>query len=225
MLRHTFLSWSNTNIYQVPGYGRWLAAAGSRRAYGYHRRAMQHFTWQRHVQQPGRKTQWLLKAPVHLMELEALMGAYPDACFIQTHREPRELTGSWVSLIEQLRTRTTEPTPRGVLGPEQLADLSTMLDRAVEFREAHPELQQRWCDVSYADLVDDPWATVRAVYEHFGWPLTAEARAAMQEWQAKRRRHEVRHRYDLADYDLTPEAVDAAFARYREFIAARGIRT
>ena len=228
LLRHTFLSWSNTNIYQVPGYGRWLAAAGSRRAYGYHRRAMQHFTWQRHVQQPGQEAQWLLKAPVHLMELEALTGAYPDACFIQTHREPREFTGSWVSLIEQLRARTTEPTPRGVLGPEQLADLSTMLDRAVDFREAHPELQRRWCDVSYADLVDDPWATVRAVYEHFGWPLTAEARAAMQEWQerqAERRRHEVRHRYDLADYDLTPEAVDAAFARYREFIAGRGIRT
>ena len=228
LLRHTFLSWSNTNIYQVPGYGRWLAAAGSRRAYGYHRRAMQHFTWQRHRQQPGQEAQWLLKAPVHLMELEALMGAYPDACFIQTHREPRELTGSWVSLIEQLRTRTTEPTPRGVLGPEQLADLSAMLDRAVEFREAHPELQQRWCDVSYADLVDDPWATVRAVYEHFGWALEPAAFAAMEAWQerqAERRRHEVRHRYDLADYDITPAAVDAAFARYREFIAGRGVRT
>ena len=33
----------------------------------------------------------------------------------------------------------------------------------------------------------------------------------------------VRHSYDLADYGLTPEAVDAAFARYRDFIAGRGI--
>ena len=48
---------------------------------------------------------------------------------------------------------------------------------------------------------------------------------AWQERQAERRRHEVRHRYDLEDYDLTPEAVDAAFARYRQFIAGRGIRT
>ena len=228
LLRHTFRSWSNTNIYQVPEYGRWLAAAGSHPAYGYHRRAIQHFTWQRRMRDPGRVAQWLLKAPVHLMELEALIGAYPDACFIQTHREPREFTGSWVSLIEQLRARSTEPTPRGVLGAEQLADMSDMLDRAVAFREAHPELRERWCDVSYADLVDDPWATVSAVYEHFGWPLTAGARAAMQAWQerqAERRRHEVRHSYDLEDYDLTPEAVDAAFARYRQFIAGRGIRT
>ncbi len=228
LLRHTFRSWSNTNIYVVPEYGRWLATAGSQPAYGYHRRAMQHFTWQRHMRQPGQEAQWLLKAPVHLMELEALLGAYPDACFIQTHREPRELTGSWVSLIEQLRTRTTEPIPRDVLGAEQLTDMSTMLDRAVAFREAHPELRQRWCDVSYADLVDDPWSAVQAVYEHFGWPLEPAAVAAMDAWQerqAERRRHEIRHSYDLADFDLTPEAVDAAFARYRQFIAGRGIRT
>ena len=227
LLRHTFRSWSNTNIYLVPEYGRWLATAGLQPAYGYHRRALQHFTWQRHVQQPGREAQWLLKAPVHLMELQALVDAYPDACFIQTHREPREFTGSWVSLIEQLRTRTTEPTPRGVLGAEQLADMSAMLDRAVDFREAHPELQQRWCDVSYVDLVGNPWATVRAIYEHFGWPLEPAAVAAMEAWQerqAARRRHEVRHSYDLADFELTPEAVDAAFSRYREFIYARNIR-
>ena len=227
LLRHTFRSWSNTNIYQVPEYGRWLAAAGSQPAYGYHRRAMQHFTWQRHMQQPGREAQWLLKAPVHLMELEALIGAYPDACFIQTHREPREFTGSWVSLIEQLRTRSTEPTPRAILGAEQLADMSNMLDRAVAFREAHPELQQRWCDVSYVDLVDNPWATVRAIYEHFGWTLETCALATMEAWQARqaqRRRHEVRHRYHLEDFALTQEEVDAAFSRYREFIASRGVR-
>ncbi len=227
LLRHTFLSWSNTNIYQVPEYGRWLATTGSQCAYGYHRRAMQHFTWQRRLRHPGQQAQWLLKAPVHLMELEALIEAYPDACFIQTHREPREFTGSWVSLIEQLRSRTTEPTPRPVLGAEQLADMSTMLDRAVNFREAHPELQLRWCDVSYVDLVKDPWATVRSIYEHSGWPLEPGAVAAMEAWQARQaeqRRHEVRHRYDLNDYDLTPEAVDAAFSRYREFLAAHSIR-
>lgn len=41
---------------------------------------------------PGQQAQWLLKAPVHLMEMEALIGAYPDACFIRTHRDPREFT-------------------------------------------------------------------------------------------------------------------------------------
>ena len=90
------------------------------------------------------------------MELEALVAAYPDACFIQTHREPQQFMGSWFSLMEQLRSRTTEPALRPELAAEQLAFMSDMLDRAVRFREAHPELQQRWCDVSYVDLVDHP---------------------------------------------------------------------
>ena len=228
ILRQTFASWSNTNIYQVPEYGRWLEATGSRRAYAYHRRAMQHFTWQRHLRQPGQQAQWLLKAPVHLMELEALVAAYPDACFIQTHREPRQFVGSWCSLIEQVRSRISEPPSRHALGEEQLAFMSDMLDRSVRFRNAHPELQQGWCDVNYVDLVDDPWATVRRIYERFGWPLEPAALAAMEAWQARQaeqRRGERRHRYDLKDYDLTPAAVDAAFSGYREFIVSRNIRT
>ena len=228
LLRHTFRSWSNTNIYLVPGYGRWLAAAGSQPAYGYHRRAMQHFTWQRHMQQPGWEAQWLLKAPVHLMELEALIGAYPDACFIQTHREPREFTGSWVSLIEQVRARSTEPTPRSVLGAEQLAHMSSMLERAVHFRETHPELEHRWMDVNYVDLTEDPFEVVRRIYQHFGWTLEQAALDAMEEWQfrqTEKRRGEKRHRYALEDYGLTPEAVNDAFKRYRDFITTRGIRT
>ena len=224
ILRQTFASWSNTNIYQVPEYGRWLEATGSLRAYAYHRRTMQHFTWQRHLRQPEQQAQWLLKAPVHLMELEALVAAYPDACFIQTHREPRQFMGSWCSLMEQVRSRISEPPTRHALGQEQLTFMSDMLERAVRFREAHPELQQHWCDVNYLDLVDDPWAIVRRIYEHFDWPLEPAALAAMEAWQARqaeKRRGERRHRYNLQDYDLTADAVDAAFSRYRDFISSR----
>ena len=102
--------------------------------------------------------------------------------------------------------------------------MSDMLERAVRFREAHPELQQHWCDVNYLDLVDDPWAVVRRIYEHFDWPLEPAALAAMEAWQARqaeKRRGERRHRYNLQDYDLTADAVDAAFSRYRDFISSR----
>ena len=40
---------------------------------------------------------------------------------------------------------------------------------------------------------------------------------------AEQRRQEPRHEYRLEDYGLTPEAVDEAFAPYRDFVAARGI--
>ena len=99
-----------------------------------------------------------------------------------------------------------------------------MLDRAVDFRESHPELEHRWADVSYYDLVQDPIAVVGHIYAHFGWELHPEAVAAMETWldkQHERRRTEKRHKYDIADYGLTPEMVDAAFARYKDFYRVR----
>ena len=48
----------------------------------------------------------------------------------------------------------------------------------------------------------------------------------MQEWlslQDEQRWQEARQEHGLEGYGLTPEAVDEAFAPYRDFVAARGI--
>ena len=222
----TFSTWIFATAHHVPAYGRWLAETGSRDAYAHHRRVMQHFTWQRRQRAPHAPRHWLLKMPFHLMELEALVETYPDAVFIQTHREPVQVMGSWNSIMERLRGFTTEPRPPHETGAEQLAFMSGMLNGAMQFRAAHPALEERWADVRYADLVDDPMAVVRDIYARLGWPLGTAAANAMEEWlalQAEQRRHEPRHEYALEDYGLTPDAVDAAFAPYRDFVAARGI--
>ncbi|MDE0474400.1 MAG: sulfotransferase, partial [Gammaproteobacteria bacterium] len=171
--------------------------------------------------------QWIFKMPTHLMELGALVDAYPDALFIQTHREPVEFMGSWCSLVESFRSEISEPRPRRELSSEQLKAMSRMLDRAVSFRDSHPELEDRWIDVSYYDLVQDPMGIVARIYDHFGWSLEPRPVEVMDAWltkQDERRRTEKRHRYDIGDYGLTREMVGAAFARYREFVSERGIR-
>ncbi|MYC50823.1 MAG: sulfotransferase, partial [Gammaproteobacteria bacterium] len=145
----------------------------------------------------------------------------------QTHREPVEFMGSWCSLVEGFRADISEPRPRRELSAEQLKAMSRMLDRAVDFRDSHPELEDRWIDVSYYDLVQDPMAVVAHIYDRRGWSLEHETAAAMEAWLdelLERRRTEKRHRYDIADYGLTREMIDAAFVRYREFVSERGIR-
>ena len=135
--------------------------------------------------------------------------------------------GSWNSLVEQVGRATLQPSPREVIGREQLAFMSGMLDRAVDFRSAHPELEHRWLDVSYYDLLRDPMAVVGEIYERCGWSLEPDAVDAMDAWleeQGRRRRSEKRHRYDIADYGLNREMVDAAFSRYRDFVSQRGIQ-
>ena len=227
ILSMAFGSWTSTVRYHVPDFGRWLAATGSRHAYAYHRRIMQHYTWQRRQRHPEHPVQWLLKMPFHLMELEALVETYPDALFIQTHRSPTQFMGSWNSFVERARSLVSEAQPREALGAELLTFMSGMMDRAVHFRETHPELEHRWMDVNYVDLIEDPFGVVRSIYDRFGWPLEQAAVDAMEDWQARQarqRRKEKRHRYTLEDYGLTTEVVNEAFARYRDFITDRGIR-
>ena len=227
ILRLSFRAWTFATRHRVPRYERWLETSGSREAYRHHRRVMQHYNHQRRQCHPGVRGQWLFKMPTHLMELDALMEAYPDALFIQTHREPVQFMGSWCSLVSRTRATISEPLPAEVLGAEQLRAMSRLLGRAVSFRNSHPEFEHRWIDVSYYHLVRDPLAVVGRIYDHFGWTLEPGAVATMDAWlvqQAERRRTEERHRYDIADFGLTREGIDAAFARYRDFVSERGLR-
>ncbi len=227
ILRLSFRAWMFATRHPIPTYERWLEASGSRESYALHRRVMQHYTWQRRERYRGADGQWLFKMPTHLMELEALTEAYPDALFIQTHREPAQFMGSWCSLVERIRSTVSRPRPPEVLGAEQLRAMSRLLDRAVAFRESRPELDDRWIDVSYYDLVEDPMAVVAQVYDRRGWPLRPEAVAAMEAWldeQMERRRTEKRHTYDIADYGLTRKAIDEAFVRYLDFLSGSGRR-
>ena len=227
LLNLSFASWTNTIRYHVPTYAHWLSTTSAHQAYAYHQQTMQHFEQQHRQQLPDHPGQWLLKMPFHLMELESLVAAYPDALFIQTHREPAQFMGSWISLVEKLRSVSMEPLSPHAEGADQLSFMGRMLDRAVAFREARPDLADRWLDLNYFDLVQDPLATIQGIYEHFGWPLQPSALANMKNWllrQARHRQQEVRHRYSLEDYGLTPQAVDQACARYRAFNEKHGIR-
>jgi hypothetical protein len=112
-----------------------------------------------------------------------------------------------------------------------------MLGQAARFRAAYPEIDRRFADVSYLDLTENPVGTVADIYRHFGWVFDDETRARTERWQARqaeqrqaeqrqaeRHRAEPRHRYSLARYGLTAPQVDAAFARYAEFVRGNKIR-
>ncbi len=228
LLRLAFATWTTVVRFRLPDYARWLAETGARHAYAHHRRIVQRFTWERRRDSAEGSGQWLFKMPFHLRELGTLIETYPDALFIQTHRAPAEVMGSWNSLVERARSGILEPFARHEIGEEQLDFMSDMLNRATRFRIGRRELADRWIDVEYVDLVRDPLAVVRTIYNRFDWRLEPAALDRMDEWlqkQAERRRRQARHQYRLDDYGLTAERVDAAFAPYLDFITARGQST
>jgi hypothetical protein len=237
LLEDSFASWSYTLRYHVPEYASWLAGQDGAFAYGVHRRTMQHLSWQRGTRLGAVPRQWLLKMPFHLAELETLVATYPDAIFIQTHREPREVMPSWLSLTEAVRSLTAQPGDPAAIGAEQLDFMSRMLGQAARFRAAYPEIDRRFADVSYLDLTENPVGTVAEIYRHFGWVFDDETRARTERWQASQpaqyqpaqhqavRGHaEPGGRHSLARYGLTGPQVDEAFARYAEFARANKVR-
>ncbi len=224
LLDLAFASWTS-NVFQFSSqHNEWLENTGSMHAYPHHRRVLQHFNWQRRlIESTQTDKQWLLKMPFHLMELENLINTYPDACFIQTHREPNELMGSWLNLVEKIRSRMWmfEPDLRYGLGIEQLNLMSDMMNRAVDFRNRHPELEDRWVDINYSEFVQNPMKIISDIYKQFDWPLEPCALDKMNNWrkqQDEKRKREVRHQYDLADYGLTQTNVDCAFENYLTFV-------
>ena len=75
-----------------------------------------------------------------------------------------------------------------------------------------------WCDhVRYADLIDDPIATVRRIYQRYDEEVSPLHERRMEVWMHERGRHsEGRHIYDPKDFGWFYDALAERFHTYRE---------
>lgn len=158
---------------------------------------------------------WLLKNPGHITHLDALLAVFPDACIIQTHRDPAKCIPSVCALIWPARNffqaRETDPT---LIGPRELTLWAWSAERAEAVRQAHPA---RFFDVRFADFRQDPMAVVHAIYARFGLVLSAKAEARMRHWIAGNPQHKHgRHEYQAERFGLSDAAIHERFAAYIE---------
>jgi thioester reductase-like protein len=233
-LEDSFAAWTFSMQFEIPDYTRWLAGHDASFAYAGHLQAMRHLGWQRRT---GRSTgeeqaprRWLLKMPFHLAELPTLAATYPDAIFVQTHRTPLEFLAPWNGLVRSIRelwSDTGGQADLAALGAGQLDLMSRMLEGVARLRQADPELNRRFIDVSYLDLIESPLRVVDKIYQQLGWPVEKRERARMKHWlteDAVRWQAEPRHQYSLAEYGLSTGQVETAFSGYAEFTRMNKIR-
>jgi hypothetical protein len=70
-------------------------------------------------------------------------------------------------------------------------------------------------DLHYAELLNDPIATMRNLYAALGDDFTPEAEAAMQQWLDDNPQNKFgKHEYKLDQYGLSVEALTPMFERY-----------
>src|SRR5262249_21439339 len=146
--------------------------------------------------------------------LEQLLATYPDAMTVQTHRDPARVLPSVTALLLAMRHAGSEDAvPPEKIARANMRAFAEGLERAIEFRRS-PEVDARFHDIGFRELVADPLGTVRALYHRFRLSLGAEAEAAMRAWLDDPASHAVRGRHTLEQYGLSTTDIDGAFGSY-----------
>jgi hypothetical protein len=181
--------------------------------YAYYRKLLQLLDWQR----PGER--WLLKTPAHMWAIEALIEHFPDVSIVWSHRDPGLCVASICSMTSNL-LRGCALDDRD-LGPIVMDFYATSLERGLEARDRCDPA--RFLDVSHDDFVADALGVALRIYGHFGLPVSARARAALESHVAANPRGKHgRHDYSLDQYGLEPGAV---LKRFEGYIERFGVET
>ena len=194
---------------RVPSYYQWVRDdPGIRSAYAYYRLQLQILQ----SRTPGRR--WVLKNSPHLLYLDALHEALPDAIYVQLHRDPLKVLASNCRLTVLLRGMASDHVDPHEVGASMLRLLRDYLDGLMRFREQR--VSRPWIDISFREFVRDPQRAIEAVYDRAGLGLADDARAAMADWVARHPRQDlVRARpADLAPYGIDRDEARRAFADY-----------
>jgi hypothetical protein len=199
--------------YPTPSFDVWAADQPDLvpRVYREHRRFLQTLQYG----SPARR--WLLKSPVHLMTMQALVAEYPDAVLVQTHRDPVKFVGSTASttaMINWLRSDSVDPL---VMGQIALGGFAFVLNQLRTLRSEGMVPDDQFVDSHYVDLIADPAAAVRKIYDQAGldWPPGHDERVVGY-LRDKPKGKFGKHEYTLAEYGLDEELVRAAYADYIE---------
>ncbi len=206
LMSPTFMSDQFDTMYNIPSYRAWFLKQDLRPAYQYHRCFLQH------LQHRHRAERWILKAPAHMFAAQTLLSIYPDARFVQTHREPIEAIASVSSLITILRRVFSDVVDPIQIGRDASEYWAEALAAFARERERSPNT--RVLDLHYAEIRRDPVAAAQRIYEHFGWELSAETEQRMRAVLRKQSpMQKAGHRYHPSQFGLESTG---RFASYRE---------
>lgn len=199
-------------FFDLPEYVDWMNRQNLLPLYQRHKMQLQL------LQSRFHRERWVLKAPSHLRAISPLLQVYPDACIIQTHRDPAKVIASMASLVYAFWSiYHTNVSPEAV-GKYVLDLVSTWLQKGMKDRE-HAEKQThsaaKFIDVGFAQLVARPLDTIREIYQqcNLEWSHHQEEKITEYLRNNPPNKHGS-HRYNLAQFGLREEEVRERFSAY-----------
>ena len=213
LLAQHFVSTLWETLANMPSYGEWLLAVDETDAYAYHHDVLQVLQ----SRAPGR---WSLKSPHHGLAVRELRARYPDARVAVTHRDPVTVVASVCSLIESLSSTFSDADHTKYIAAHWPEVAEVIVTRIADFRDVRGD--DGFFDVQYPDLVADPIAVVRGIYEWEGTEYTPAAEAAMRAYTVNNEQGRFgRHEYSLEPFGLDAGELAERFAPYVERFGVR----
>jgi len=178
----------------------------------WHRRFLQVLQWKA----PGKR--WALKSPQHLWHLQHVHREYPDALFVQPHRDPVRVMVSISSLVATLRTLASDHVSLPDVARYYARALARGYDNTVAYRKSGALPESQVVDLYFHDFMGDQVGTVRRAYQHFGLELSDSAASAMQGFldENPADKHG-RHLYRFEDTGMDLEEARAMFKGYQDY--------
>ena len=207
VLRQSFVTNRFASGMPVPSYDRWFRGQDERGSYRRYAQVLKLIG----ASEPEKR--WLLKNPGHLAQLRALFEVFPDACIVQTHRDPVKALPSLCSTLLMSRRMFEGDAARAeLIGPRECEYWGTAVEAAQAERDKRP---RQFFDVDHGSVYRDPLGTVRAIYDFFGLALGETAEARMRGWIAENPpgKHG-EHRYDVRAFGISAEDIGRRFAGY-----------
>jgi hypothetical protein len=194
----------------VGTYAEWYHHTPHREAYRLHQELVQLIG----STDPDRR--WLLKYPVHLRQLPCLLEVYPDACIVQTHRDPVDVIASYTSFISRIRALHENHVDTTALAQELTESWADAAEAGMAARRAHDD-QGQFLDVHFSDFVADPLDTVRTISAHFDHDLTEAAEERLRAWHGEHPQgSHGGHHYDADAMGITESEIRDRFSAYLE---------
>ena len=195
---------------RIPSYEDYLKKANHASVFLWHSRFLQVLE---SLKVPKR---WLLKDPGHIGRLSEILSVYPEARFIQIHRDPIETIPSICSLIEKTRSPFTKKVDKFEIGTRTLSHWKEVLAKGEKDKETISK--DKFINVKFQDFINDPINRIKDIYSNLNLNLDDEIESKMKDFAGKFKREEkIKHSYGLREFGLSKESVQNTLSKYISF--------
>jgi hypothetical protein len=192
----------------IPSYAEWFLHCDMEPTYRYEKRVLKLLQWQ------TPQKVWRLKSPTHTLFLETYEKVFPDARFVQTHREVSKVLPSVSDLYYTMLQAGNDVDPLYV-GELNMHQWSIAMDRMLAFR-TDPARNAKFFDIGFTHFQSEPIAEIRRLYRWLGDDLRDETVECMLAWRADNPADKHgRHEYGAEQFGITPDALAKRFGAYR----------